>query len=61
MIGYKATSLIALAIVLTVAQAVAEPAWAKKPPPQGQTQLTQSDKCPGGVSKGCSPGSCRCP
>lgn len=59
---YKALSVVAMAAVaLASMQLIVDPAWAKKG--QAQTQAAQSDpsKCPGGVSKGCSPGSCRCP
>jgi hypothetical protein len=62
-------SAVTLAGAFAVMQVAGAPAWAaKKPqtPPAAQTQQAQapqapSDKCPGGVSKGCGPGSCRCP
>jgi hypothetical protein len=58
----KVLSIAAMSVALASMQFAIEPAWAKKAQPQGQTQWTATNgKCNGGVSKGCGPGSCRCP
>lgn len=54
-------SLVAMAAALASMQLVVEPASAKKMQPQTQTAQTSTNKCPGGVSRGCGPGSCQCP
>jgi hypothetical protein len=65
----KVFSVVAVIGALAVMQVSVDAAWAKKAPAQAQTtsqprqeaQAPQPNNCPGGVSKGCGPGSCRCP
>ncbi len=68
---YKAFCVVAMVSALAAMQVSVEAAWAKKATaqaqasqqaqPRQQAQAPQSNSCPGGVSKGCGPGSCRCP
>jgi uncharacterized low-complexity protein len=66
---YKVFSVAAVVGALAIMQVSVDVAWAKKAPAQAQTtsqprqeaSVPQPGNCPGGVSKGCSPGSCRCP
>jgi hypothetical protein len=69
---YKVFSVVAVVGALAVMQVSVAPAWAKKASTQAQTtsqpaqprqtaQAPQPNNCPGGVSKGCGPGTCRCP
>lgn len=69
--NYRVFCVVATVAALAAMQVSVAPAWAKKAParqaqasqqvqPQ-QTPAPSSKNCPGGVSKGCGPGSCRCP
>jgi hypothetical protein len=68
---YKVFSVVAVVGALAIMQVSVDAAWAKKTSAQAQTsqpakprqeaQAPQSNNCPGGVAKGCGPGSCRCP
>jgi hypothetical protein len=67
----RALSISAMAVALVALQLTAQPAWAKKHhyhhaaqqqgPEASATPWFSSKDCPGGVSRGCGPGSCRCP
>jgi hypothetical protein len=66
---YKVFSVITVVGALAAMQGSVDAAWAKKASTQAQTstqprqeaQAPQPNNCPGGVSKGCGPGACRCP
>jgi hypothetical protein len=69
---YRVFSVVAVVSALAVVQFSADAAWAKtkkasapaqtsqQVQPRQQAQAPQPNNCPGGVSKGCGPGSCRC-
>ena len=66
MIRHKALLFVAMAAALAAAQLVDGTAWAKKAPQNTAAAAppaasTSGGNCPNGVSKGCSPGNCRCP
>ena len=65
---YKVFSVVAVVGALAIMQASVDAAWAKKASqttaqpaqPRQVVQAPQPNSCPGGVSKSCGPGSCRC-
>src|SRR5215475_937893 len=66
----KVFSIVAVLGALAVMQVSADAAWAAKKPRhekhENKNKKEDKDKreinnCPGGLSKGCSPGACRCP
>ena len=67
--NYRVFCVVAIVGAAAAMLACVAPAWAKKTSAQAQTsqqiqsrqQTPAPNNCPGGVSKGCGPGSCRCP